>query len=225
MCAEFVDKQKNFVRLATIFNNVIMIIISRLLALLFIIMHLSACDPVSVAVSAGASTGVAAYQERGIKGLTIDTTIEAKIFKNWFNADKSMAKYMSIEVYESRVLLTGIAKTEEERAVAVGLAWKTNGVKDVMNEIVVGNAPSFLEIARDTAITTELKSRLTFNREILAVNYAIETIQGVVFLLGIAQDQAELDRVIDLAQNISYVKRIISHVRVKEPKANAIVGD
>jgi osmotically-inducible protein OsmY len=202
-----------------------MIIISKLLILLLIVLGLSACDPMSVAVSAGASTGVAAYQERGIKGLTSDTAIEAKIFKSWINTDNSMARYMSIEVYESRVLLTGIAKTEEERAVAVGLAWKVDGVKDVMNEIFVGNTPSFIEIARDTAITTELKSRLTFSKEILAVNYAIETIQGQVFLLGIAQDQAELDRVIDLAQNISYVKRIITHVRVKEPRAKAIGGD
>jgi len=199
-----------------------MISISRLLALLFILLDLSACDPLSVAVSAGASTGVAAYQERGIQGLARDTAIEAKIFKNWIHSDKSMAKYMSIEVYESRVLLTGIAKTEEERALAVSLAWKADGVKDVMNEIVIGNTPTFIEIARDTAITTELKSRLTFNKEILAVNYAIETIQGTVFLLGIAQDQAELNRVIDLAQNISYVKRIISHVRVKKPNAKAI---
>ena len=202
-----------------------MIIISKLLTLLLIVLDLSACDPVSVAVSAGASTGVAAYQERGIKGLTRDTAIEAKIFKNWINADNLMPKYMSIEVYESRVLLTGVAKTEEERAAAVGLAWKVGGVKDVMNEILVGNTPSFMEIARDTAITTELKSRLTFNKEILAVNYAIETIQGQVFLLGIAQDQAELDRVIDLAQNISYVKKIISHVRVKKPRDKVIGGD
>jgi osmotically-inducible protein OsmY len=129
---------------------------------------------------------------------------------------------MSIEVYESRVLLTGIAKTNEERAIAVGLAWKATGVKDVINEIVVGEAATFLEMARDTAITAELKSRLTFNREVLAVNYAIETIRGTVFLLGIAQDRAELDRVINLAHNISYVKRVVSHVRVKKPTVKAI---
>jgi osmotically-inducible protein OsmY len=180
------------------------------------------CDPVSLAVSAGASTGIAAHQERGIKGLARDTAIEAKIFKQWIDTDKSMATRMSVEVYESRVLLTGITKTEEERAVAVGLAWKTNGVEDVMNEIVVGEASSFIEIARDIAITAELKSRITFNAEILAVNYAIETTRGTVFLLGIAQDEAELNRIIELANNISYVKRVVSHVRVKKPKAKVI---
>lgn len=199
-----------------------MIIISRILAPLFITLGLTACEPVSLAVSAGASTGIAAHQERGIKGLARDTAIEARIFKRWIYMDKSMATHMSIEVYEGRVLLTGIVQTEEERAVAVKLAWKANGVEDVMNEIIVGEASSFVEIAHDTAITGELKSRITFNREILAVNYAIETTRGTVFLLGIAQDQAELDRVINLAHNISYVKRVVSYVRVKEPKAKTI---
>ena len=199
-----------------------MILISGILAPLFIILGLTGCDPVSLAVSAGASTGIAAHQERGIKGLARDTAIEARIFKQWIDTDKSMATHMSIEVYESRVLLTGITKTEEERAVAVGLAWKANGVEDVMNEIVVGEASSLIEIARDTAITAELKSRITFNGGILAVNYAIETIRGTVFLLGIAQDETELNRVIDLANNISYVKQVISHVRVKKPKTKVI---
>ena len=137
-----------------------------------------------------------------------------------FIVKKSMVRFMSIEVYESRVLLTGIAKTEEERALAVNLAWKTDGVKDVINEIIVGSTPSLLEIARDAAITTELKSRITFDKKILAVNYTIETIQGTVFLLGIAQDKTELNRVIDLIKSISYVKRIVSHVRLKETRTN-----
>ena len=194
-------------------------------ALLVIAFNISACDPVSVAVSAGASTGLAAYQERGIKGFTRDTAIEANVFKNWINTDKAMVKFMSIEVYERRVLLTGIAKNEEQRALAAKLAWKTDGVIDVINEIIVGKMPNFMEVARDAAITTEIKSRLTFNKNILAVNYTIETIQGTVFLLGIAQSQTELNRVLDLVKGISYVRRVISHVRVKEPHTNAAKGD
>ena len=131
-----------------------------------------------------------------------------------------MATHMSIEVYESRALLTGYARTEQERADAVGLAWKADGVEDVMNEILIGESGGLGELARDTAITGELKSRLTFDGDVLAVNYAIETVSGVVFLLGIAQDQVELDRVIAQARNVSYVKRVVSYVRVKSPEEN-----
>jgi osmotically-inducible protein OsmY len=185
------------------------------LLLLMAMVGLGACDPVSLTLGAGATAGLAAYQERGIEGVARDTAIEARIFKLWAQSDKKMVVHMSIEVYESRALLTGIASSEEERANAVGMAWKADGVEDVMNEILIGEPPGFGEIARDTAITAELKSKLTFDDKVLAVNYAIETVRGTIFLLGIAQDQAELDHVITRARNISYVKRVVSYVRVK----------
>lgn len=195
-----------------------MIRASRILSPLVLLLALAACDPVSLTLGAGASAGVAAYQERGIEGVARDTAIEARIFRLWIEKDNKMAAHMSIEVYEGRALLTGYARTEQERAVAVGLAWKAEGIKDVMNEIIIGESAGLGELARDTAITTELKSRLTFDGEVLAVNYAIETVGGVVFLLGIAQDQKELNRVISQARNVSYVKRVVSYVRVKTPK-------
>ncbi len=190
----------------------------RLLSPLILLVSLAACDPVSLTIGAGATAGVAASQERGIKGVARDTAIEARIFKLWVDRDKKMAARMSIEVYESRALLTGYASSEEDRAAAVGLAWKAEGVEDVMNEILIGEPTGLGTMARDAAITTELKSRLTFDGDVLAVNYSIETVRGVVYLLGIAQDQAELDKVIAQARNVAYVKRVVSYVRVKEPK-------
>ena len=189
--------------------------LSPLLALLALI-GLTACDPISLTLGAGAATGVAAYQERGIEGVARDAAIEARIFKLWVQHDKKMTARLSIEVYESRALLTGVARSEEERADAVGMAWKAHGVEDVMNEIIVGDASGLGEVARDTAITGELKSKLTFDDKVLAVNYAIETVRGTVFLLGIAQNQAELNRVIAQARNVAYVKRVVSYVRVKK---------
>jgi len=176
---------------------------------------LTACDPVSLTIGAGAATGVAAVQERGIKGVARDTAIEARILKLWIELDKKLATSIGVEVYESRALLTGYAQTEKARADAVKLAWKADGVKDVINEILIGPSGGVSEFARDSSITGQLKSKLTLDGEVLAVNYAIETVRGAVYLIGIAQSQEELDRVIRQARNISYVKRVISHVRVK----------
>ena len=39
---------------------------------------------------------------------------------------------------------------------------------------------------------------------------------GTVYLIGVAQSQKELDRVRDHARQIRYVRRIVSHVRIKE---------
>lgn len=188
---------------------------SRSLFILLMFFAVLACAPGCLPLGAGATAGVAAYQERGIKGVFRDAAIEGRILKLWLQHDNKMVVHMSIEVYESRALLTGVARTEQQRADAVGMAWKVDGIKDVMNEIIVGDPSSLSKVARDIAIAAELKAKLTFDGNIHAVNYAIETVRGVVFLLGIAQDQSELDRVITQARNISYVKRVVSYVQLK----------
>ena len=180
-----------------------------------ILLILNACDPTSMAISAGASTGVAAYQERGIKGFAHDTAIEAQIYSLWLKSNKSLMKKIGVEVYENRVLLTGIVQSEKDRALAIGLVWSIDGVKDVINEIIIGKELTMSEIALDAATTAELKSRLTFQEQILAVNFAIETVRGTIYLIGIAQNKKELDHVINQARDLSYVKKIISHVRIK----------
>lgn len=179
---------------------------------------LGGCDPVSLGVGVGAATGVGAYQERGLKGVARDTAIEARILKLWLVDKPEIAAKVSVEVYESRALITGIVPSEEMRADAIGLAWKADGVIDVLNEIIVGESSGFGELAHDTTATAELKSKLTFDEEVQAVNYAVETVRGTVYLIGIAQNQKELDRVIAQARNISYVKKVISHVRIKTPE-------
>ena len=95
-----------------------------------------------------------------------------------------------------------------------GLTWKVAGVTDVLNEIQISDA-GFLNTAKDAWITTQLTSKITLDQDILAINYSVETVNGIVYLIGIAQSQAELDRVAAYARNISYVRKIISHVRVK----------
>ena len=94
------------------------------------------------------------------------------------------------------------------------IAWSASDVKDVINEVLVSENP-LSDIANDSWITTQLKSKMTFDKDILAINYSIETVGAVIYLIGIAQDKDELQRVINHARSIKYVKRVVSHVRVK----------
>jgi osmotically-inducible protein OsmY len=125
-----------------------------------------------------------------------------------------MPARLGLTVYEGRALITGIVPDATERAEAVGLAWQVEGIKDVINEMQEGGG-GMEAFTRDSWISTQLKSRITFDREIYAVNYTIETVNGVVYLIGIAQNQAELDRVVAHARDLAYVQRVVSHVRVK----------
>ena len=188
-------------------------LLQALLVLGLLTVPLSGC--VGLVVGAGASAGVAALEERSAKTIANDTTTATKIRLNLVNANEKLMTGIGVEVYEGKVLMTGIVPTEALRAEAIQLAWKVEEVKDVYNEIQIADS-SLVDIAKDSWITTKLTSSLTFDRDIQAINYNIETVNGVVYLIGLAQNQAELDRVINHARDISGVQRIINHVRVKK---------
>ena len=167
------------------------------------------------AIGGGAAIGTAAYQERGIQIVARDLAAATKVRTNLLDAGEQYIIGVGVEVYEGRVLLTGTLPNEEMRATAVSLTWKVEGVTDVINEIQIRET-SLQDLAKDSLITSQLKSKLTFDEKIMAINYSIETVNGIVYLIGIAQNQQELDRVIAHARNLSYVRRIISYVRVKK---------
>jgi osmotically-inducible protein OsmY len=168
-----------------------------------------------VVVGAGATTGVGALQERGLEVAARDTRLEAEVIGQWLTHNDKLVIKVSVEVYEGRALLTGAVDGDAMRADAVRLTWKVPHIKDVLNEIQIVAKSSLTDLARDTWITTQLRVKLTFDEEVLAINYAVETVNAVVYMIGIAQNQTELDRVVGHARDIEYVRNVISHVRVK----------
>ncbi|MDA1088852.1 MAG: BON domain-containing protein [Proteobacteria bacterium] len=166
-------------------------------------------------IGGGAAVGTAAYQERGVQSVARDIATATRMRTKLLDAGEDYVTGVGVEVYEGRILLTGALASEDMRAKAVSLAWKTDGAKDVLNEIQIGN-PSLRDLATDGWITTQLQSKITLDKKILAINYSIETVNATIYLIGIAQHQQELDRVIAHAKSINYVNKIINHVRVKK---------
>jgi len=185
----------------------------RLCVLGMLLAVVSGCA--SAAVGAGAAVGVAALEERDLKTVATDTAAAAKVRLKMVDAGEKYVTSIGIEVFEGRVLLTGAVPDEAMLVEAIREAWKVEGVKDVLNEIQVSDS-GFVDMAKDSWVTAQLTSKLTLDRSVHAINYAIETVNGTVYLIGIALDQSELDRVVAHARSIGYVRRVISHVRVKD---------
>ncbi|WP_152426776.1 BON domain-containing protein [Paramagnetospirillum caucaseum] len=181
---------------------------------------LSGCA--ATVVGAGATAGVAAAEERGIEGAIDDVKIRAEINHLWFQKDVEMYRKVTLNISEGRVMLTGMVPTEQARADAVRLSWQVGGVKEVLNEVkVVPAGESGWDQAGDLWIQNKLKARLLTDGEVKNINYIVDVTDSVVYLLGIAQNGAELDRVIAHARDVSGVKRVISHVRLKtDPRRN-----
>lgn len=179
---------------------------------------LGGCGP-STVIGAGALAGNAAMQERGFVKTVDDTATEAKISASLFSYSAELFVDVSAEVYEGRALLTGKVKQTKDRIEAVRIAWNVSGVKEVINEIQVEDTSDLLDAARDHWVTAELSTKITIDNKIKGVNYSIDTVNGTVYIMGIAQSQAELDRVRNHARQLRYVRRVISYVRIKDKKA------
>ena len=172
-----------------------------------------------VAVGAGATAVTATQKEKGVKAVLSDAEIRIEINHLWFQASEVIFTEINLQVQEGRVLLSGSVENPEHRLEAVRLAWQAEGVLEVINEIEVGDTSTVVDYTRDSAITVQLESKLLFDSEIRSINYSIETVNQIIYLMGIAQSQAELDRAIGHAKDIPYVLRVVNYVRLKDDPA------
>ena len=162
------------------------------------------------------TVGVAAVQERSIGEAVDDLTIRAELNQLFFEDDVDLLQSISFDVIEGRVLLKGSVENQKSRIHAIELAWRASGVKEVINEIQVTDQGGIINYAQDTWISTQLTAELLFDKDILSVNYNVDTINGIIYVAGIAQDEAELDKVIYHARRIKNVKKVITHVLMKD---------
>lgn len=177
-----------------------------------ILLSLSACAP---AIVGGAGVGVVqATSERGIGGFFTDTAIQGRINKHWFDSDADISKRLDLTVNEGRVLITGQARDQEQKLNATRLCWEVDGVKEVINEASVEGSTTISTYAKDLWITTKLRTFMLFDGDIAGRNYTIDTVKKVVYLMGYARNQQELDRVTTHASTVDGVERVVSYARV-----------
>ncbi|WP_020590467.1 BON domain-containing protein [Kiloniella laminariae] len=182
---------------------------------------LNACTPLGAAVGAGAVATTTALEERPFTKTVSDAQIKIAINDNLFQENLNIFRHVNIAVTEGKVLLTGNVQEPDHRVIAVREAWKANGVREVVNEIEVNNDAGFTDYTQDVWIATQLKSKLLFDKQITSINYNVETVNQNIYLMGIAQDQTELNRAIAHAKDIDYVKRVVSYVVLKDDPARS----
>ena len=171
---------------------------------------------IETAVVGGAAAGTsAALQERGVKGAANDTAIRGEIVHYWTEADQHFLSDLNLQIYEGRVLVSGEVANEDMRARAIQLAWKAKGVREVINEVQVGNAAGAGTYWRDSLIVRELDFRLLTTKGVPYNDVSIECFNGVVFLIGVADTQAQIDGAAGVARNIANVKKVVNHMLLK----------
>jgi hyperosmotically inducible periplasmic protein len=114
----------------------------------------------------------------------ITSVIEAKLQAD----EKVKARQVGVVTREGHVHLTGVVDTEEARREAGRLAWRTEGVRGVSNELTVGER-TVGDWIDDVTISSKIKSKLLLNSEIKSGDIDVSSSQGVVTLIGRVSSQ------------------------------------
>ena len=175
---------------------------------------LSACA--QAVVGSVSKSVLVSKEERSVGTFIDDTVIIAKLKNIYFSQNEKIFFNVDIEVSEGRVLLTGTVESSNIRIEATRLAWGVDQVQTVINEIQISNTDSILDFADDLVITTKIKAKLLLDKNINNLNFSIDTVNRVVYVIGIAQNHNELDKVIEIINGVYGVEEVINYVRLKE---------
>ena len=188
---------------------------NKFIILILISLILNNCVGVSSTGIFG--TGVSVAIDPRSLGTQIDDSIMQKnlsarillIDKNYFLSVKS-------KVLDGRIFLTGKVDDPEEKLKLTKVAWETEGVRSVRNDIKIKEGFDFKQSAKDILITSQLRTALIFNKEIKAINYQIDTYKKKIYIYGIASSKNEKDLVIQESKEILDVEDVVASILLVE---------
>ena len=185
------------------------------LILLLIAIILSGC--VGVSSSGVFGTGVSVALDPRSVGTQIDDSIMQKnLSARMILLDKKYLLSVKSKVLDGRIFLTGKVENPEDKLKLTKMAWETEGVRSVRNDIKVKENFNFKQSAKDLLITSQLRTALIIDKEIKSTNYQIDTYKKKIYIYGIAMTSDEKEKVIDEAKQILDVKDVIASILLVE---------
>ena len=174
------------------------------------------CSPVGILASGGATTMVVAEGDRSFGTVVDDATIKLNLSAKFLKSKNNIFLNVNTNVNDGRVLLTGVVQSQEVRIDAVRSVWEISGVKEVMNEIEVGDQTTLKEYANDLWINTKVKSLAAQVVGFRVLSYNFETIKGKVYIAGISSRPDQLEGIINAIKTVKGVNEIVNYVTLAE---------
>ena len=188
---------------------------SKFLILVFFTLLLSGCVGVSSKGIFG--TGVSVALDPRSLGTQIDDSIMQKnLSTRVIMLDKKYLLSIKSKVLDGRIFLTGKVDNPEEKLKLTKLAWETDGVRSVRNDIKIKEKFNFQQSAKDILITSQLRTAIIISKKIKATNYQIDTYKKKIYIYGIALTLDEKSEVIREAEEILDVEDVIASILLVE---------
>tara|TARA_Y100000741_G_scaffold357442_1_gene335314 strand:- start:82 stop:678 length:597 start_codon:yes stop_codon:yes gene_type:complete len=162
-------------------------------------------------------TGVSVAIDPRSLGTQIDDSImEKNLTTRLAIEEKKYFLSVKTKVLDGRIFITGKVDNPEEKLKITKIAWETSGVRSVRNDIKIKEKFNFKQSAKDTLITSQLRAALIVNKNTKSSNYQIDTYKKNIYIYGIARNKNELEIVVDEANSILDVNKVVASILLVE---------
>ncbi len=183
----------------------------KIIIIILVSLALSGCAGVASKGIFGTGVSVA-FDPRSVGTQVDDSLMQKNLSARIILMDGKYLLSVKTKVLDGRIFITGKVDNPEEKLKLTKLAWETDGVRSVRNDIKIKEAFNFQQSAKDILITSQLKTSMILNKNIKATNYNIDTYKKKVYIYGIALTSEEKDLVISEAKEILDVKNVIASI-------------
>lgn len=184
---------------------------SRILAAVGLSLLLPGCSSLIASATGPGPIGKPAGERTlsmSLQDSSIQTTAEVNIIK----ADERFrdANVNVISFYNS-VLLAGQVQTEELKQKAEQVVRNISEVRQIHNELTVGDISYYGERSSDGLISTRLRTAYTLEKGFPSSRLKVFTVAGTVYLLGKLTTK-EADQAVLIASQLAGVKKIVKMI-------------
>ena len=185
---------------------------------------ITGCGNREEAASAPAASTMAPTASTGTPpaGTTVGTEIDDSVVtarvKSALLADHDAKSFeIKVETRKGEVQLSGFVDTQARIDNAIALARKVEGVKSVENGMTLKDGKATVgNTVDDGIVTAKVKTALLADADVKSFDIAIVTRKGEVQLSGFVDNQAQINRAIDIARGIDGVQSINNEMSVKK---------
>ena len=184
---------------------------NKLIAIILIGIFLGGCAGVSSSGIFGTGVSIA-IDPRSLGTQIDDSLMQKNLTTRILLEDKNYLLKVKSKVLDGRIFLTGKVDQPEEKLKLTKIAWETEGVRSVRNDIKIKEDFNFKQSAKDLLITSQLRTAMVINKNIKATNYQIDTYKKKIYIYGIALTEDEKNLVLSEAKEILDVEDVIASI-------------
>lgn len=164
----------------------------------------------------------------------VDTQIKSGILGEFSKLDHTYLMDVNVDIWKQNVMITGMVDSKAKYYDVTSLIKQDTRIKNVYDHLVVADeetiaayhqaedeygknavpTDSATQSVSDVWIEGQIKALLMAEKGVSSVNYRWQSVQNIVYIMGEAQSDEELQKVLSIVRRIKGVSRVVSHIAV-----------